>query len=420
MLTMHTVSIAQSVKKSNATISHKSIQMEADRIFKKLVALRRNFHQHPELAGHEARTQKIIKDYLINLGLEVDTSSYGYGLIGILRGGKKGNDIAWRADMDALAQDFPDDPAFPSLNKGVRHGCGHDIHLAVALGIAEVLSKNKASLPGTVYFLFQPEEETFLGAKAMVNEDPFNTITPAEIYGLHVTALPVGQIMVKSNELFAYQKRVRIKLKNELSTDQIKILSNAIHNALARSRENSKPWDLSLIGDVQLGLANPNTIYKDYLIMDNLSANTKNHVLALEGYLYETDSAKIKSIIPTIEEVIKQSGYKDQLISVSFSQSNPTVLNDDKLTATAASILTKIYGKDIVMPDYGQVPYFNDDFAYFQQKMPGTYFFLGGSNAAKGIVAMNHTPNFAVDEECIRTGVKCFSSLIWERLRHAY
>lgn len=399
-------------------LSHESIRLQTDRIFNNLVKIRRDLHENPELAGNEIRTQKVIAQYLLDLGLEVDTNIYGHGVVGILKGGRKGKKIAWRSDMDALPNDFADQVAFKSKNKGVQHGCGHDIHMAIGLGIAEVLAKNKASLSGTAYFIFQPEEETFIGAKAMINDGLLSKIKPDEIYGLHVSALPVGQIMVKPNEMFAYQKRVKIQLKNELTKEEAKALTKKIHSSLYRVSTGSKPWEIQLMVDPKMGLINPNTIFKDYLFMDeNFSTHTKNNTLFLQAYLYETDSSKLKDLIPKIKQVIEGNGYKDQLLSVSFVQENPTVINDEKLTNTASKTLRNIYGKEVVVTDHGQVPYFNDDFAYFQQKIPGVYFFLGGSNPERGIIAMNHAPNFQVDEESIRTGVKCFSSLIVERLK---
>ncbi|MDP3666554.1 MAG: amidohydrolase [Sediminibacterium sp.] len=399
------------------TLTRESIQLETDNIFNKLVEIRRDLHENPELAGNEISTQKIIKQYLLDLGLEVETEIYGYGIVGILRGEKKGKKIAWRAEMDALPNDFPDKVDFKSKVKGIQHGCGHDIHMAIALGIAEILSKNKKSLNGTVYFIFQPEEETFIGAKSMISSGLLSKIHPDEIYGLHVTALPVGQIMVKPNEIFAYQKRIRVKLKNELTNEQAKELTKKIHSLLSRARTGSKPWEIQNIGDPQTGLINPNTIFKDYLIMDeNFTNYSENNKLFLEANLYETNSSNLKNIIPKIKQVIEAGDYKDQLLSISFVQENPTVINDKKLTNIAVKTLDNIYGKGFVITDYGQVPFFNDDFAYFQQKIPGVYFFLGGSNIEKGIIAMNHAPNFKVDEECIRTGVKNFASLILERL----
>ncbi|MFN3852047.1 MAG: M20 family metallopeptidase [Spirosomataceae bacterium] len=396
---------------------HLNIKLETDKIFDKLVEIRRKLHQNPELAGKEKITQQTLKSYLENLGLEVKTDIYGHGLVGILKGAKSGKNIAWRADMDALPQDFPDRATFHSQINGVQHGCGHDIHMAIALGIAEVLSKNKNKLSGSVAFIFQPEEETFLGAKNMIEKGLFKYAKPSEIYGLHVTALPVGQIMVKPNELFAYQKGFRIAMKNKLSKVEIQNLKTQIRNLLTRFPDGNKPWELQHIIDPKHGLSTPNTIYKDYLFMDERFFDyAKNDTLYLEGELYETNASSIPNILPSIKKLISDSGYAFDLMNVSFTKENPTVLNNPQLTNEAIVILDRIYGKGFTVNDYGYVPFFNDDFAYFQQKVPGVYFLLGGSNFEKGMIAMNHAPNFEVDEECIRIGVKCFSSLIFERL----
>jgi metal-dependent amidase/aminoacylase/carboxypeptidase family protein len=403
---------------SRAALAHKFVSIETDKIYDKLVKIRRDFHANPELAGAEERTQRIIKQYLTDLGIEVDTTIYGHSIVGILKGGQKGGrKIAWRADMDALPNDFPDTVDFKSKIKGVQHGCGHDIHLAIALGIAEVLAKHKESLQGTVYFIFQSEEETFVGAKGMIEKGLFSKINPSEIYGLHITALPVGQIMVKPNEMFAYQKRIRIKLKKEVSKEDAKALASKIYNSLSRSQTNSKPSELQHLSDPSKGLMNPNTMFKDYLLMDeNFKIYSKNDELFLDTYLYETDHSKLGEVIPKIEQLIGVEKYADKLLSISFIQENPTVINDKTLTEEAIRTINKVYGNHSIVRDYGQVPYFNDDFAYFQQKIPGVYFFLGGSNFKKGMVAMNHAPDFAVDEESIRIGVRGFSSLILERL----
>jgi metal-dependent amidase/aminoacylase/carboxypeptidase family protein len=398
--------------------THESIKIETDKIYEKLVKIRRDFHANPELAGHEERTQQIVAQYLLDLGLQVQTDIYGHGVVGILKGAGKGKQIAWRADMDALPNDFADPVEFKSKVKGVQHGCGHDIHLAIGLGIAEIMIKNKASLNGTMYFIFQPEEETFVGAKGMIDKGLLAKINADEIYGLHVTSLPVGQIMVKPNEMFAYQKRIRIKLKNDLTKEEAKELSKKIYNSLSRSQNQSKPWEIQHVGEPETGLMSPNTIFRNYMIVDeNFRIYSKGDELFLEAYLYETDQQNLGQIIPRIEGLIREQKYSDKLLSVSFTQENPTVVNDKKLTEKAIKILAGVYGKDLILPDYGQVPYFNDDFAYFQQKVPGVYFFLGGSNIKKGIVAMNHAPNFNVDEECIKIGVRSFSSLLIERMR---
>jgi len=409
-------SILISCKSSDKKTVHQNIEKQTNEIFDSLVEIRRNFHQHPELAGNEKRTSKIISEYLSNLGLEVKTGVAGYGVVGILKGGKEGKNIAWRADMDALPNDFPDEVSYKSKNKGIQHGCGHDVHMAIGLGIAQVLSKNKESIKGTLYFIFQPEEETFVGAKNMVNSSLFSEMNIDEIYALHVTALPVGQIMVKPNELYAYQKRIQIKFNDKFSKEDAGILYNHIRSEILRKKDGANPWEIPKAFDSIIGLSNPNTIFKDYLFMEeNFVIEEDNNQLDIKTYLYETNKSNLPNILPKIEEIISKSEYKDKFISTSFIQENPTVLNDKLLTENAINTLTDIYGSKSVVMNYGQIPYFNDDFFYFQQKTSGVYFLLGGSNLEKGINAMNHAPNFGVDEECIRVGVKSFSSLILER-----
>jgi metal-dependent amidase/aminoacylase/carboxypeptidase family protein len=392
-------------------------EIETDKIFDRLVTIRRSLHQHPELAGKEIQTQQVIKQYLMSLGMEVDTTIYGYGVVGILKGKKRGKKIAWRADMDALPNDFPDNVDFKSTEKGVQHGCGHDVHLTIALGIAEILSKHRDKLKGTVYFIFQPEEETFVGAKKMIDNGLFSRIKPDELYGLHVTALPVGQIMVKQNELFAHQRGIRIALKNALSKEAITALTQKIAMAVSRIPNGSKPWEVQSILDPTIGLANPNTIFKDYCFVGGDFINyTKQDTVFLEADVYETNQSNLANIISNIRQTILTQNNGEQLLGVSFFKENPTVINDPQLTTNAVKVFEQLYGKGSIASAYGQVPFFNDDFAFYQQKTPGVYFFFGGSNFEKGIVAMNHAPNFMVDESCIKIGVRSFAAFIFNQL----
>lgn len=410
------ISILISCKPLGTKSIHKKIEKQTSEIFDDLVEIRRDFHRYPELAGNEKRTSKIIAEYLTNLGLEVKMGVLGYGVVGILRGGKEGKSIAWRADMDALPNDLPDEVPYKSENKGIQHGCGHDVHMAVGLGIAAVLAKNKESIKGTVYFIFQPEEETFVGAKNIVNSHLYSELNIDEIYALHVTALPVGKIMVKPNELYAYQKIMQIKFNGEFSKEDAAELHNQIRSETLRKKNATRPWEFSKAFDTIGGLSDSNTIFKDYLFVDErFFIEEDNNGLTIITEVYETNKSNTHDILPKIKEIISKSKYKDKFISMSFIQENPTVLNHKLLTKNAINTLTQVYGTNSIIISYGQIPYFNDDFIYYQQKTPGVYFLLGGSNLGKGIISMNHAPNFGVDEECIRIGVKSFSSLILER-----
>ncbi|MFD0796890.1 M20 family metallopeptidase [Maribacter chungangensis] len=397
---------------------HQEIEKHTAKIFDSLVEIRRDLHEHPELAGNEKRTSKVIANYLSNLGLEVKTGIAGNGVIGILKGSKLGKAIGWRADMDAIKSDYTDDVPYASTVKGVQHGCGHDVHMAIGLGIAEVLSKSKESLNGTVYFIFQPEEETFVGAKKMISDNVFSQLNMDEIYSLHVTALPMGQVMVKPNEIYAYQKRIQLTFDNDLTKDDAKILYKSIRNEILRTKDEVDHWNFPKVFDSINTLTNPNTIFNDYLFLEeNFVVEQDSDQVRIKSYLYETNKSNLPKILPTIEQIINNSEINDHFVSTSYIQENQTVLNDEGLTAKAINSINKIYGLGAVSKSYGQLPYFNDDFFYFQQKIPGVYFLLGGSNSDKGFVAMNHAPNFRVDEECMKIAVQTFSSLIFERTK---
>ena len=395
---------------------HQKIGKQTNEISYNLIKIRRDFHQYPELAGNEKRTSKIIAEYLSNLGLEVKTGVAGYGVVGILKGGMEGKNIAWRADMDAIRNWIPEKVPYKSKIKGIQHGCGHDVHMAIGLGIAEVLSKNKESIKGTVYFIFQPEEETFVGAKNIVHSDLFSEMNLDEVYTLHVTALPVGQIMVKPNEMYAYQKRIQFTFNDRISEDDLRTLYNKIRSEMLRKEDGATPWEVQKVFDTSIGLTNPNTIFRDYCyLQEDLVIEKDSNQFKLIAELYETNKSNLPNLLQKIGQIINSSTFKDEFIEVSYIMENPTVMNDKSLTTIATNTLNTIYGNETIVTSYGQIPYFNDDFIYFQQKVPGVYFLLGGSNLEKGIVAMNHAPNFRVDEECIKIGVKSFSSLILER-----
>ena len=401
-------------------IPQQTLQEDVQAISDEIITARRHLHQHPELAGNEVQTQKYIEDFLKEKGIEILPNVYGHGVIGVINKGKAGKRVAWRADMDALPNNFPDELEFKSVVDGVQHGCGHDVHMAIGLGIAAVLAKRKDQIDGQVYFIFQPEEETFVGAKNMVDNGMISTTQIDEMYALHVTALPVGMIMVKPDELYAYQKRVQISLDTILPQEELSTLYSELRNQIMRLEAGEAPWNLSLAFDEQVGLHNKNTLFADYRIMDETpQVETGQDQTNIYGYIYETDASKVSEIIPAIRNFLQKHQLSEVLSTISFVQKNPTVINDEQLTTDAVAILSKHFGDSSVTLSHGQIPYFNDDFTYFQQEVSGVYFLLGGSNTEKGIVAMNHAPNFQVDEDCIAIGVERFATLLLERINEA-
>nr|WP_297787936.1 amidohydrolase [uncultured Allomuricauda sp.] len=412
------VTIAAFSQKSTKSI-HTDIQQRTEEIFDSLVTIRRDFHMYPEVGGSEERTSTKIAQYLTRLGLEVKTGIGGYGVVGILKGTKPGKKIAWRADIDAMPSEAPDMVDFKSKHEGVRHICGHDLHAAVALGIANVLAKQKEKLAGTVYFVFQPSEENIKGALAMMDDGLFDIIEPEEMYAMHVTPFPAGTIAVKPEEMFSDYKRVDLLFKKTTKRDALFQFAKQAILSLENVAPDSKFWNMQNMGDPEIGIAGPKSIYKDYTTVDknNFSIKETEEGIQISGYLSFSDKKQRDSAIPLLREQISNSIYDSAFLKAELVNVFPTLDNNERLVNENLEELSNIYGKDSVLRLHGVVADGrSDDFAFFQPKVPSVYYFLGGSNYEKGIIAQTHSPIFNVDENCIKTGVNLFASLIVERL----
>jgi metal-dependent amidase/aminoacylase/carboxypeptidase family protein len=260
-------------------------------------------------------------------------------------------------------------------------------------------------------------EENLEGARAMMDDGLFDIIDPHEIYGVHIAPMPAGVIAVNPHEMYAYMRQIRIAFSTTLDQEAIERITASITRELSRVVPGGEPWELEHVLDPDIGMTNPDNMYRDYLIVsDEFSTVEKNGAIGIEMYIFETDKKNLHAIPDIIEEKIRATEFGDRLASVEYSVEIPTVVNDPELTEAALDIITGIYGDEIVIPMYGLVPFFNDDFAYFQERVPGVYFFMGGSNFEKGLIAVPHSPDYAVDEVSILYGVKYFSSLLIERV----
>lgn len=390
----------------------KKIQDEAHANFDSLVTIRMDLHQYPELAGNEINTSKKIRDYLTKLGLEVKPEIGGHGVVAILKGNKPGPTIAWRADIDAFKDDSPDNVSFPSKISGVRHICGHDIHTTIALGIAKVLSSLKDEINGTIVFIFQPAEETFSGAYKMIDDGIFNTIKPEAIFGLHVSPLPTGTISVKEKEMYPASKEISITLEGKNNLDSAADECNTILQSFDTVKNAKKFFDLSTLGDPELGVISPKSIYAGYVVVTNARKEKLENEFVVKARLLVSSEENYLSVMNQLEEKMKAAQWKDYVKSISVVQKHENVFNDPKLTASAINIITNGFGEQVLIPLYGMNPFNNDDFAVFQKQIPGVYFFIGASDFAKGMIAMPHTPTFTADENCIEKGVSYFSFLL--------
>ncbi len=403
---------------------HNKIQQRTDEIFDSLVRIRRDFHSYPEVSEQEKRTSEKVAAYLESLGLEVKTGIGGYSVVGILKGNKQGKSIAWRADIDAMASELPDVVDFSSKNEGVRHICGHDVHTTIGMGIANVLASQKENIQGTIYFIFQPAEEIAKGAQMMIEDGLFNLIEPDEIYGLHISPDPVGTISTKSANVFSHISIIEVAYKSSGDQDAVVNFTKQLMNSAQTYGPDAQFWDFSNVFNPEIGVTNPKTIYKEYVALtSDFHIKKSDDQLNIRVGVNASNLEILNRFLASIKSKMESSKYSKELLSIKFNfqQDMPiffTPLNNEELTNETMKSISGVYGQENVTTLYGVAPLnFSDDFALFQNYVSGTYFFLGASNYEKGIIAMPHTPGFAIDEECIRTGVNYFSSMIVERLK---
>jgi amidohydrolase len=401
-----------------------SLSTEVDRlaaqVTPKVVAWRRDIHQHPELGNREFRTSKLVAAHLRSLGIEVREGIAHTGVVGILRGAKPGPVVALRADMDALPVTEPPGLPFASTerttyngqNVGVMHACGHDNHTAILMGVAEVLSGLKQQLPGTVLFLFQPAEEGAPageegGAKLMLAEGAFDNPTPSAVFGLHVWRGPVGSIVYTPGPFMA-------------SADGFTIV---VHG---RGTHGAIPWDgvdpIALSAQIVTGIqtiisrqANLTT-GAAIITVGSIHGGVRNNVISdsvvMEGTIraFDPDTRRLLHERLTREaENIAQAG--GGTADVKITEGYPVTVNNPALVAQMLPTLRAVAGDSNV----SQVPpvTVSEDFSYYGQKAPAFFFFLGVTppDVDWRTAAPNHSPKFFADERALPTGVRALSHL---------
>ena len=402
-----------------------------DSLMEKVIEWRHDIHEHPELGNREFRTSKKIEEHLRSLGMQVETKIAYTGLVGMLEGDLPGPTIALRADMDALPVEEKTGLPFASKVRttylgnevGVMHACGHDAHVAILMGVAEYLAKNKSQLKGKVMFIFQPAEEgppedEGGGAKMMLEEGIFDRYKPEVIFGLHVTNIPNGVLVVKSGPALAAASAYRIKIKGTQThgstpwagIDPVMATAELIQslNTIVSRRINiiNNPAVIS-VGMVKAGTRN-NIIPEDAEIM---------------GTIRTFDPELRKEIYSEIEQVAEGvalgTGTK---ITVEFDVGGffPETYNDPKLVEAMKESLMKASPGRFVesnIPVTGA-----EDFSYFSKEIPGFYFWLGVNKPGVGLdssnfgertdVAGNHSPYFYVDDSALDEGLRAFVHLV--------
>jgi amidohydrolase len=406
---------------SGPTAQHARIAQLAAAGQAQVVAWRRDLHQHPELGNEETRTAALIAAQLRRLGLEVKTGVARTGVVGILKGGKPGRVVALRADMDGLPLTEASGLPFASTAKatylgqpvGVMHACGHDTHVAMLLGAAEVLSKMKADLPGTVKFIFQPAEEgsvpgTVGGAKLMVQEGVLESPKVDAIFGLHIWAsAPVGQLQYRPRGEMASSDRFSIKV-------------------IGRGAHGAKPWSsidpvvtaAEIITALQTIVSRQVDLTQDAAVVTvgTVQAGVRYNIIPPDATLSGTIRALSPETQQRIWAAIKRTAAgiaaaNGATAEVSIEPYVPVTFNDPALTARMLPTLQATAGDQNVVEIKAVMG--AEDFACYQEKVPGLFVFLGGTAPGSDFtqVADHHTAGFKVDESAFPLGVKTLAAL---------
>ena len=391
------------------------LQADLDPLMKKVIEWRHDIHEYPELGNREFRTSKKVAEHLVSLGIEVETGIAYTGVVGLIKGGKSGPTIALRADMDALPVTEKTGLSYASVQRtqylgqdvGVMHACGHDAHVAILMGAAEFLAKNKEHLEGDVMLIFQPAEEGAPegeggGAEMMLAEGIFDKYKPDVIFGLHVTNSRHGHLGVLPGPAMAAASSYRITIKGTQA-------------------HGSRPWDSidPIMATAQL-IESLNTVVSRRInIINNpavisvgmVQAGTRNNIIP--------DISQITGTIRTFDPVLRAEIYDEirQIargvaegtgteVDVEFDVGGfyPVTFNNVELTNQYAKTLSEAAdGKFLILdaPTTGA-----EDFSFFSQEIPGMYFWLGVNEPGVDVAPGNHTPYFKIDDRALDEGVK--------------
>jgi len=397
----------------------KDLLKDIDAIESQVIEWRHHFHQNPELSNREFKTAEIIAKHLRSLGMDVQTGVGKTGVVGILKGDNPGKVVALRADIDGLPVTERNDLSFKSevvttfLNTetGVMHACGHDTHTSILMGVAEVLSKHKNLINGTVKFIFQPAEEgpppgEEGGAKLMIKEGVLKNPDVDVIFGLHInSATPVGTIKYKSGGTMAAVERFVVNVKG-------------------KGTHGSAPWtgvdpiliSAKIIDGFQTIISRESNLVEEpaVITVGKITSGVRFNIIPESAELIGT----VRTLDPDMRELIirRMTEMAADIAkayggSASIEWQNNTIVtyNNPELTMQMLPSLEMIAGKENV--NTMKASTVGEDFSYFQEKVPGFYFFLGGMTPGNTTPYPHHTADFKIDDAGMLLGIKALSQL---------
>lgn len=392
------------------------LDQQASEVEQKVIEWRRHFHQYPELSNRETKTGAYIAEYMKSLGLEVQHPVAKTGVVAILKTGKPGPVIALRADIDALPVTERNSLPFASKEKavfngqetGVMHACGHDSHTAILMGVATILTKNKADLKGTIKFVFQPAEEGAPageegGAALMVKEGVLENPKVDAIFGMHISSMtPLGMVTYRPGGLLAASDTWSITVKGRqahgsapwMGVDPIVVAAqiiNGLQTIISRQSELTKEAAVITVGRLQSG------IRENIIPEEAFMAGT---IRTLDAGMQDKIHEKIRL---TATKIAESAGATAE---VTIRRGYPITYNDPALTEKMAVSLERAAGKDKAIRISASTG--AEDFSFFQQKVPGLFFFVGALPAGQdpATAPSHHTPDLMIDEKGFLTGIK--------------
>lgn len=399
------------------------VAKKAAAIEQKIISWRRDFHEHPELGNSEFRTADIIAKHLESLGITVQKGVAKTGVVGILKGGKPGPVVALRADMDGLPVTERGNLPFASKVKttyngqqvGVMHACGHDSHMAILMGVAEVLAAVKKDIPGTIKFIFQPAEESAPvgeegGAELMVKEGVLENPKVEVIFGLHINSqTPVGDITYRPGGTMAAVNDFKITVNGRQahgaypwsSIDPVVISAQIVNNLQTIVSRNLNVTENP--GVVTIGAINGG-------VRSNIIPEKVEMLGTIRNFSKE-DEAMFKERVKTIAVKTAESGGGTAEVQIPYSNHYPVTFNDVALTEKMLPSLKATAGAEHVKlkpPVTGA-----EDFSFYQEKVPGLFIFLGGMPKGQDPLKApsHHTPDFFIDESGFVLGVNALANL---------
>lgn len=408
------------------TQAQSNLDKQFEEIESKVIEWRRHFHEYPELSNREFKTAKTIAEHLTSLGLEVKTGVAHTGVVAILKGSQPGKVIALRADIDGLPVTERNDLSFKSEVKttflntetGVMHACGHDTHTAILMGVAEILTKNKEKIKGTVKFIFQPAEEGPLpgeegGAKLMIKEGVLDNPKVDAIFGLHIRSnYEVGTIHYKKGGVMASVERFVINVKG-------------------KQTHGGRPWQgvdpilisAKIIDGLQTIISRESKLVNEAAVITvgKITAGTRFNIIPETAELIGT----VRTLDPEMKAHIQErmtemvttlaKAYGGEA-TISFQNNTAITYNDFDLVDKMLPTLQKVVGTENVRLRKATTG--GEDFSYYQEIVPGFFFFLGGMTPGNTEAFPHHTPDFFIDEGGLIFGVKALTQISFDYLNN--